>query len=70
MLTWIEATINGSGTEDFGRYVTMGLRLDPENPDMLERNEKWIHKNFCQKKLLLKSLAFRFVISVTENRLL
>jgi len=40
VLTWIEGTINGSGSEDFGRYVTMGLRLDPENPDMLERNEK------------------------------
>ena len=38
MLTLLESTIHGTGTEDFGRYVTMGLRLDPDNPDMLERN--------------------------------
>jgi len=40
LLTYLETTINDSGSDDFGRYVTMGLRLEPDNPDILERNVK------------------------------
>ena len=39
LLFLIESTITDCDSEDFGRYVTLGLRLDPDNPDMLGRNE-------------------------------
>ena len=37
LLTVIEMTLDDA-SEDLGRYVIMGMRLEPDNPDVLERN--------------------------------
>ena len=37
LLTLLEMILD-IASEDMGRYVTMGLRLDPDNPDTLDRN--------------------------------
>jgi len=41
----VEELLSGFGSDDFGRYTEMGLRIDPNYPDFLSRNGDLI-KNF------------------------
>ena len=36
-LAYIESLLYSNGTDDYGKYVTMALKLEPEGVDQLDR---------------------------------
>ena len=48
-LLGVEELLSGFGSDDFGRYTEMGLRIDPNHPLFLSRNGDLIKnfKGFC-----------------------